>query len=415
MIDYKKFPETPGVYIMKDDKNRILYIGKAVNLRRRVSSYFERSHDARISALVNKIRNIEYRLTDTALEALILESKLIKKHLPPFNIKEKDDKSFLYIEITKDEFPRVILTRGKDNFKGKRFGPFVSAKNAREALNILRRIFMWSVHDPKKNGKYTRPCFDYEIGLCPGTCVNAISKEDYKKNINNLKLFLSGKKKKIIQKLSTEMKEASKKLEFEKAEKIKRQLFALQHIEDTALISESEIENQNIKTNNDENRFYRIEGYDISNISGSSAVGSMVVFSNRINGIIKDKIVPDKKEYRKFKIKSILTPNDIGMLEEVFERRFSDDKKENKKWEYPNLIVVDGGLAQLNATRKILFKKGIKIPIIGIVKGPERKRNDIIGTLPKNIDESLIIQVRDEAHRFAISYHRKIRAKNFLS
>jgi excinuclease ABC subunit C len=211
------------------------------------------------------------------------------------------------------------------------------------------------------------------------------------------------------------MKEASKKLEFEKAEKIKRQLFALQHIEDTALISESEIENQNIKTNNDENRFYRIEGYDISNISGSSAVGSMVVFSNRINGIIKDKIVPDKKEYRKFKIKSILTPNDIGMLEEVFERRFSDDKKENKKWEYPNLIVVDGGLVQLNATRKILFKKGIKIPIIGIVKGPERKRNDIIGTLPKNIDESLIIQVRDEAHRFAISYHRKIRAKNFLS
>jgi excinuclease ABC subunit C len=415
MINYKKFPETPGVYIMKDDKNRILYIGKAVNLRRRVSSYFERSHDARISALVNKIRNIEYRLTDTALEALILESKLIKKHIPPFNIKEKDDKSFLYIEITKDEFPRVILTRGKDNFIEKKFGPFVSAKNAREALNILRRIFTWSVHDPKKNGKYTRPCFDYEIGLCPGTCVNAISKEDYKKNINNLKLFLLGKKKKIIQKLSTEMKKASKKLEFENAEKIKRQLFALKHIEDTALISESEIENENIKTNNNENRFYRIEGYDISDISGSSAVGSMVVFSNRINGIIKDKIVPDKKEYRKFKIKSILMANDVGMLEEIFERRFGDDKKENKKWEYPNLIVVDGGLAQLNAIRKILFKKGIKIPAVGIVKGPERKRNDIIGTLPKNIDESLIIQVRDEAHRFAISYHRKVRAKNFIN
>ena len=150
MIDYKNFPETPGVYIMKDDKKRILYIGKAVNLRRRVSSYFEKNHDARISALVDRIKNIEYRLTDTALEALIIESKLIKKYLPPFNIKEKDDKSFLYIQITKDKFPRVILTREKDKFDGKRFGPFVSAKSAREALNILRRIFPWSIHNPKK-------------------------------------------------------------------------------------------------------------------------------------------------------------------------------------------------------------------------------------------------------------------------
>lgn len=429
MLNYKTFPETPGVYIMKDGAGSVLYVGKAGNLRRRVSSYFERSHDARIAALIGKIKKIEYKKTDTALEALILESELIKKYTPPFNVREKDDKSFLYVEVTKEKFPRVILVRGKDNAQGTRFGPFVSASNVRGALRILRRIFPWNAHDPERLGKYARPCLDYEIGLCPGTCIGAISRSDYIKNINHFKLFLEGKKKKIIATLAEEMSSASKRLDFEKAEKIKRQLFALQHIRDTALIGDTELSVRETVQDSESIAKYRIEGYDISNISGDSAVGSMVVFSLRDG----ENFEPDKNEYRKFKIQIISQPNpthhslqktnhgnfshshplsvaggDVGMLTEVLMRRFKNN------WQMPNLVLIDGGLPQVNAARRALFRSGLKIPIVGIAKGPERKRNDIIGTMPKNVPETVLIHVRDEAHRFAIGYHKALRRRKFL-
>ena len=423
-LNYKTLPETPGVYIMKDGEGRVLYVGKAGNLRRRVSSYFEKTHDARITALVGKIKKIEHRITDTALEALILESKLIKKYLPPFNVREKDDKSFLYIEITKEKFPRVILVRGKsayakasankDNATGVRFGPFVSAGNVRAALNILRRIFPWSVHDPERLGKYSRPCLDYEIGLCPGTCIGAISPSDYLKNIAHLKLFFEGKKRRIIASLTKEMAVSSKNLDFEMAEKTHRQIFALQHIRDTALIENSEpiIQNhessENIKSGISEKE-YRIEGYDISNISGDSAVGSMVVFSAHGN----DDFKPDKDEYRKFKIQTIFQPNDVGMLTEVLMRRFKRTTLPGG-WTLPDLILIDGGLPQVNAARRALFRTGLKIPIVGIAKGAERKRNDIIGTVPSGVPEIVLINVRDEAHRFAIGYHKVLRRRKFL-
>src|SRR3989344_1918439 len=173
---YKNLPQTPGVYLMKSASGRILYIGKAANLKRRVSSYFMRANDARIEKLVGEIKKIDYKKTDSALEALILESKLIKKYQPLFNVKEKDDKSFLYVEIAREEFPRILLVRGTDKSKRERFGPFTSASNIREALKILRRIFPWSTHEAEQIAKRKsqgahRPCFDYEIGLCPGTCI----------------------------------------------------------------------------------------------------------------------------------------------------------------------------------------------------------------------------------------------------
>jgi excinuclease ABC subunit C len=447
MLDYKKAPEKPGVYIMKDDGGRVLYVGKAGNLRRRVASYFEKAHDARIAALVGKIKKIEYRTTDTALEALILEAELIKKYLPPFNVREKDDKSFLYVEITKEKFPRVLLARGKDNTHGARhtprfdarFGPFVSAGNVRAALNILRRIFPWSVHDPEKiidpaslpskispNTKLRRACLDYEIGLCPGTCIGAVSRTDYIKNINHLKLFFEGKKKRIIASLTKEMAVASRRLDFEKAEKIRRQIFALQHIRDTALIGDAEysandrfalgerIQNQKSCQNPESNALagkYRIEGYDISNISGDSAVGSMVVFSAEGG----ENFEPDRDEYRKFKIQTIFQPNDVGMLGEVLMRRFKRiPSAQAGGWTLPNLIVIDGGIPQVNAARRALFRAGLKIPIVGIAKGAKRKRNDIIGRTPKGVPETVLIRVRDEAHRFAIGYHKTLRRRKFL-
>ena len=401
-IPYKKFPETPGVYIMKDAAGHILYVGKAGNLRRRVSSYFERPHDVRIEMLVSKIAHIDFEQKDTALEALIREAELIKTIAPPFNVREKDDKSFLYFEITREKFPRVLLVRGAGAIagaaEGKRFGPFTSASSAREALRILRRIFPWSTHDPDEIGKMKRPCFNYEIGLCPGTCVGAITHEDYLKNIDRLKLFFEGKKERIIRAIEKDMRAASKKQDFERAEALRRQMFAL-----TAYPGHRAHFGQRGRDGARRGdgiaaalrEGYRIEGYDISNISGTSAVGSMVVFEDGAS---------NKSEYRKFKIRSIFQPNDVGMLKEVLERRFA-----HADWPMPDLVLIDGGLAQVNTARRILLRAGIKIPTIGIVKGPKRDRNDIIGLVPKGVQKATLIKVRDEAHRFAIGYHRALR------
>jgi excinuclease ABC subunit C len=398
---WKNLPDSPGVYVMKDALGEILYVGKAGNLKRRVSSYFLRPHEYRLERLVQSIDKIQIHKTDTAIEALILEAELIKKLKPPYNVREKDDKSFLFIEITKEKFPRVLLTRGKEKLelehgKSTFFGPFTSATNIREALKILRRIFPWSTHPPEKIGTLKRPCFEYEIGLCPGTCVNAISREDYMRNIQNLKLIFQGKKEKILKSLNKDMKMAAKKEEFERAVELRRQIFALNHIRDVSLIQEEGPAFHATKS--------RIEGYDISNISGTSSVGSMVVF---INGY------PDKNEYRKFRIKTLTGANDVGMLKEVLRRRFSH-AGESGSWPLPNLILIDGGTGQVHGAQKVLNEIGLNIPVVGIAKGAERKRNDLIGRKPEGVDLETLIKVRDEAHRFAISYHKKLRDKRFL-
>ncbi len=401
---YKNLPEFPGVYLMKGAREKVLYIGKAGNLRRRVSSYYLRANDAKTEKLLAEIRKVDYQKTDTAIEALILESQLIKKYEPPYNVKEKDDKSFLYVEITKEEFPRVILVRGKSKASGDRFGPFTSASNIRSALKIVRKIFPFSIHLSAKIGKFRRACFDYELGMCPGTCIGAVHKTEYRKNIRNIKLFFQGKKVQILKQLKKEMKEASKKLEFETAEKLRRQIFALGHIRDIALITDEQsiakIEGPALS---------RVEGYDISNISGTSAVGSMVVFSARggpASGWTDAK--PDKDEYRKFKISTITSSNDVGMIKEVLRRRF------NNPWPYPALILVDGGRGQVNAAKTVLSEFGLDLPVVGIAKGPKRKKNEFVGYRPSKEEEKILIRVREEAHRFALSYHKKLRGARFI-
>ena len=191
-IAFNTLPEIPGVYVMKDAEGRFLYIGKAGNLRRRVASYFTRPHDARIEKLVRSIEALEFHPTDTALEALILEAKLIKEYQPPFNIREKDDKSFLFIEISEDEFSQVLLVRGTEKDSGERFGPFISAVSIRKALKIIRKIFPFSIHSASTVGTFKKPCFDYQIGLCPGTCIGEISAKEYRKTVRNIRLFLEG-------------------------------------------------------------------------------------------------------------------------------------------------------------------------------------------------------------------------------
>jgi excinuclease ABC subunit C len=388
--NYKNLPDSPGVYLMKNKSGEIIYVGKAGNLKRRVSSYFMRPHDARISKMVSEIKNINFIETNDALEALVLEAKLIKEKRPPYNIREKDDRSFLYIEITDEKFPRVLLVRGRSVASGKRFGPFTSSGSAREAMKILRRIFPWNTHPESRVGTFKKPCFDYEIGLCPGTCIGEVTRSDYMKNIRRLKLFLSGNKKRLMSSLEKEMLSESKKLNFEEASKIKKKIFALTHVSDASLLGEPDQGNDS-KT--------RIEGYDISNISGDSAVGSMVVF---IGG------VPDKDQYRKFKIRSLSSPNDVGMMHEMISRRLKNH------WPLPELILVDGGVPQVNSAREALAENGIKIPVVGMIKGPDRKGTALVGDYVKNIDKKVLERVRDEAHRFAIGYHRAIRGKKLF-
>jgi len=404
---YKHIPESSGVYIMKDTLGRILYIGKAVNLKRRVSSYF-RARDIRIERLMNRVKSIAYKRTASALEALILEANLIKKHQPEFNILEKDDTSFLYVVITKEEFPRVLTVRGKElrgkeSEYGKVFGSFLSSASLKEALRIIRKILPWSTHSAthiKKTisvGKPAKACFEYQIGLCPGTCMGAISRKEYAKNIKNIELILSGRIRKVVTNLREEMKTESNALEFEKAEKAKRHIFSLEHIQDISLISNNAMkrsENVNVPVK-------KIEGFDISNISGNAAVGAMVVF---------ERDTPKKSEYKRFRIKTVNGPDDTGMMREMLVRRFN-----HKEWRLPNLILVDGGAGQVNTAREVLEKQNIKIPVVGIAKGAERKKNEFIGTKPKWADEKILIKVRDEAHRFAINYHRKRRNDMFMS
>lgn len=402
---YRDLPDGPGVYLMRDAKNRVIYVGKAGNLKRRVSSYFLRPLEARLEKLVREVKKIDYKKTGSAVEALILEARLIKKYKPTYNIKEKDDRSFLYAEFTREKYPRVLLKRGSEKVLGERFGPFTSAQSARQALKILRRIFPFHQHESDKIGKYKRPCLDAEIGLCPGVCVNGISRTGYAKNIRGLKLFFRGRHRELLVWLNREMKRAAKMEEFELAESIHRKIFALKHIQDSALIAKDDLSSGEFSAGIER----RIEGYDISNISGTSAVGSMVVFKN-------DR--PDKSQYRKFKIKTISGADDTGMLEEVLERRFlhsgNPAAKVGASWPLPDLIMVDGGVGQVGAVRKVILRIGKRIPIVGIMKGPERKRNDVVGEIPKWTDLATLIRVRDEAHRFAISYHRKLRSRSML-
>ena len=394
-------PDKPGVYFFKDNHGEIIYVGKAGSLKRRVKSYFARAGDRKTEALVAEADDLETRETPSVLEALILEAEFIKKLKPKYNVKDKDDKSFIYVGITKEDYPKPILIRGHE-LDAKRFalsavfGPFTSASTLREALKILRGIFPWSECRPNQG----RPCFYYGIKKCLGVCIGKISKKDYQKNISGLKLFFSGKKTQIIKNLEREMKEASKSHEFERAADNRNRIYALNHIHDISLIKKddyADYKNYNIQKYN---VMGRIEGYDISNISQKLAVGSMIVFEEGS---------PKKSEYKKFRIKQT-EAGDVPMLHEILARRFKNN------WPRPDIILIDGGEAQVNVAEKVLKANKLNIPVIGIAKGISRKndrfvfdyKNQELKRIIKTF-ENLFKQTRDEAHRFAIGYHRSLR------
>jgi excinuclease ABC subunit C len=398
-------PDKPGVYLFLKGKD-ILYIGKATSLKDRVRSYFGKDLiDARGPLLVDmvfKAENIEWIETPSVLEALILEANLIKKHQPYYNTKEKSDKSFNYVCITKparntsrndvggDELPKVLVLRGKNldkrDYKNV-FGPYTNGGQLREALKIIRKIFPF-YDDKTKNYKE----FYQQIKLVP----SEENRKEYLRNIKHIILFLNGKKKDIIIDLNREMKIHAKKLEFEKAGEIKRKIFALNHINDISLIKNSlEPRTLNLEPNS------RIEAYDIAHMSGQNMVGVMTV--------IEDGEVA-KSEYKKFKIKTQKDANDVGALKEVLERRLK-----HAEWSLPSFIVVDGSTAQINIAEKVLKDNNFDIKVVAVTKDSRHKVNELKG------DKALIskykreiILANNEAHRFAITYHKQMRGKNFL-
>ncbi len=407
-IQEKIFQATndPGIYLFYDKTGKIIYVGKATSLKSRLRSYFYGQRSSRpIEEMLDRVERVDYLETDSVLEAVIKEADYIKKYQPKYNVLGKDDKSWNYIVISKDNYPQVFFIRehelrrlSKSQLKkySHIFGPYPGL-NTKAAMKILSRLFNISVCRPGRR----RPCLYYEMGQCLGVCVGEISPAEYKtKVIRPLVMFLKGNKKRLITELQNKMKSKADQLNFEEAGRLRNQINALRRIHDIAILNRDFF----AEFTQDNESIYgtRIEGYDISNLGSSGKVGSMVVFSHG---------EPLKSQYRRFKIKTVQGQSDVDCLEEVLVRRFR-----HREWKPPALVLVDGGKAQVNRAKKVLLQYGVETPVVGITKGPTRKRNDVVlgsgkGDFVRWVDQNkqILISVRDEAHRFAINYQRKLR------
>ena len=522
--DPDDLPLVPGVYLMKDETDHILYVGKAKSLKKRVKSYFRNDLDPKTRAMMKQFHHLEYMVTDTEKEALILESNLIKKHMPRYNIRLKDDKRYPYIKVTNETFPRVLITRRVLDDGSYYYGPFPEATALRRLIKFLKALF--KVRDCKN---MDGPCLNYQIDLCNAPCDNKITEEEYKNLVDNVSYFFEGKYDEIMGTLKSEMEEAALNHEYEKAAVLRDQLNSVENVlekqkmeftrsldhdvvasasdnemacvvvfsvregkiigkddflmsgaentseeriisaflkqyytgprhvpvkiiipkevEDKKLIEEWLSEKRESKvsievpTEGVEYRLVRmvsknasiilnhqkevkgalldlkkylgipripkrIEAFDISNISGKMAVGSMVVFENG---------APKKNKYRRYKIQSE-GPDDYAMMREMLERRYTGQLDE--KSHSPDLVLVDGGKGQLNVASEIFKSLGVyDIPVIGLAKEFEhvfipQTPSPLI--LPRESEALLLLQrIRDEAHRFAINYHKTLRSKEF--
>jgi len=406
----KQSPSEPGIYLFFDKNKNLLYVGKATNLKSRIKSYFSGQKTTRpIENLIHEVESIDWLKTNSVLEAIILEASEIKKHRPKYNVLGKDDKSWNYLYLTNEEFPTLKAVREHElkqkNLSKKDYlkiwGPFPGLKTD-QALKILRKLFNYSDCQPDQE----KACFYHQIEQCLGVCTGEITAEEYRKKvIKPLSSFLSGKTKTALKTLQKQMNQVSQEENFEEAIRIREQIKNLKKIQDITLLNKTFFHDQTIfKPNKKENQIFRIEGYDISNLGSTGKVGSLVFFENG---------VPNKSQYRKFKIKTVKGQSDIDCLKEVLTRRLK-----HREWKYPDLFLIDGGRPQINAAKQILQEQGSKqrqkTPIVGIAKGPQRRKNEFFITeqtiepwLKKN--KNLLIKVRDEAHRFALKYQRSLR------
>ena len=547
--ELKKLPQKPGVYLMKNEKEEIIYVGKAVNLKNRVRQYFQSSKNQlpKVQAMVQHIKEFEYIITDSELEALLLECNLIKKHRPFYNVLLKDDKAYPYIKITNEAFPRILMTRKMQKDKAKYFGPITDAFAVKETIDTIHKL--WPIRKCKRNlpkdiGK-ERPCLHYHIGQCSAPCDGKISQQQYQKMIKQAEQFIHGKHEQIIKKMEKEMYQASENMEFEKAAALRDKILSVKSIaqkqkmantglgdcdvaafvrahdeglaqmffirggkmtgreqyrlhsvenrtrsevmtefikqfysgtafvpkeillqeeivpEEKALLEQFLAEKRGSKVlftvpkkgekqklvdlawknamisfeqfgerlKREEQRtigamkeiqdvlglpdkLERVEAYDISNTQGFESVGAMVVFEN---GKAKH------SDYRKFKIKTVVGPNDFASMQEVITRRFQHGVKERMEGKegnfsrMPDLILMDGGVIQVHAAQEVLSSFGMDIPVCGMIKDEKHRTRGIIFQEkeilipPHSEGFKLLTRIQDEVHRFAIEYHRKLR------
>jgi len=406
-----KIPESSGVYIFRDSKKTPVYIGKAVNLRKRLIQYLKNNFFSKANKIVSESRFLDLKPTDSEIEAFLLEADLIKHFKPKFNVREKDDKSFLYLVIRDDVFPYVEFVREKNlTLKAKDicFGPFNEGRTLKETIKILRKIFHF--RDCKKTlferaKKEVKPCLYFHLGKCEGPCIGKITKNEYRKIIKEMIFFLKNKKNVLIKKLEKEMKSLSLKKEFEKAILVRDRLKLLTKLNKFHFIEDSLIV---------PNRKIRIEAFDIAHIFGESRVGGMIVYEGKISndGLISGGF--NKDEFRRFKLKK--GKDDLSLLKEMAIRRFK-----HKNWPLPNLILVDGGEEQVRVMQGVMKKYSLEIPLLGITKDKRHKAKK--PTFPFNrfkwpylVDLTkknwlLFVNLDEKAHKFAQSYFKILQRK----
>lgn len=460
----KTLPRDPGVYFHKSKSGEVIYVGKAAVLNNRVRQYFQKSRpfDPKTEALVAEVYDTDWITVETELDALFLESEMIKRYKPRYNILLRDDKSQLYIRIQmKEKYPAVTYTRGPLDDGAEYFGPYHNGWAIKKALKYLRKVFPYSTHEVMPQ----RVCLQFHLGLCPGVEEEKVGEKEYKANLRKLMMYLRGKKKQLTEQIEKEMKSAAKRQDFEEAASLRNQLNDLKSLQRQIIFSDKEFMDlskdqalaglQRLLGLVDVPR--RIEGYDISHMQGTNNVASMVVATNGL---------ADKAQYRKFKL-HIPGNNDFAHMNETILRRFSG---RHKDWSNPELLIIDGGKGQLSAALDALEQNGIKIPVIGLAKREEEivvhktRSNVIVNTeaiyawakeknpfeepalqephrhdlesksvalriredvqpgisqesddfvlirLPKNNHILKLLQrIRNESHRFAVSYHTHLK------
>lgn len=442
----KKAPAGPGIYRYLASDGQILYIGKAASIKKRLNSYFK-TEDGRIRQMIDRAAKIEFVETDSDIEALILESQLIKKDRPMFNVMLRDDKQYFYVSFSNDEFPKIFLThqptsgagrvlgsrpgepvpsvppKGSPSATGSKnrpapesaefIGPFTDGVALKATLKFLRNVFPYCTCKQLHHNH----CLNYHIGKCLGFCclktaATAEQVAQYYANVGAIKDILNGKKNALVKELTERMDRAARADDFTGAIAIRGQLAKLERVfENARIIKNSEILKEYrsglpalLKT---KKPIIRIEGYDISNIQGAHATGSMVTFVNN---------QPDKDYYRKFNIKTVRGANDTAMLGEILERRLN-----HSEWPYPDLILMDGGKGQVNAARATLAALNVSIPVIGLSKDDKHFGKQLIipgRKLPLKLeklspaDKNLLLSVDTEAHRFAIGHYRHRHARS---
>lgn len=427
----KQFPAGPGVYLMKDAQGRVIYVGKAKNLKNRAGHYFTKAaaEDKRTIDLVKQITDIDFLAADTEVDALLLEARLIKDIQPRFNVDLKDNKSFPYLQVRiREEFPRVEFTRTPRRKGVKLFGPFTSAKSLRAAIQVLQRIFQFrtcslDIASDDRRWRWFRPCILHSIRQCTAPCNFRVGREDYRRQIRRLLMVLKGNKAKLLREMEAEMEEAAKALQFEKAARLRDEIKALNSLSLRGEVDKDvQPEVFQIEPKKGMNGLRKIlglpatprtiEGVDIAHLSGEEKVASLVSF---IDGL------PFKPGYRRYRIRTVEGIDDFGSIREVISRRF---RNANRKGDYeeeqvfPDILLIDGGKGQLNAALEVFKVLGREPPcLISLAKREEeiyRPGDAEPLRLSRHAAALRLLQyVRDEAHRFAQHYHHILRRKKY--